>query len=115
MRTLAGGAVAVCSLSPEDYAAEGCDSADSENFVDVARAVRGVRLAAFVRKVRPDGKVNVSLRTKEPFDAAAICAEWEGGGHKRAAGATLAGGLDEILELVSARLARAAAEDAEAR
>ncbi len=115
LRTLAGGAVAVCSLSPEDYAAEGCDSADSENFVDVARAVRGVRLAAFVRKVRPDGKVNVSLRTKEPFDAAAICAEWEGGGHKRAAGATLAGGLDEILELVSARLARAAAEGAEAR
>ena len=110
LRTLAGGAVAVCSLSPGDYAEEGCDSTDSENFVDIARSVRGVRLAAFVRKVRPDGKVNVSLRTQAPLDAAAICAEWGGGGHKRAAGATLDGALDETLRIVADRLVRAAGE-----
>ena len=110
LRTLAGGAVAICSLSPEDYAAEGCGSADSENFVDIARSVRGCRLAAFVRKVRPGGKVNVSLRTQEPFDAAALCAEWDGGGHKRAAGATLEGDLGAAIEAVGARLVRAAAE-----
>lgn len=108
LRTLAGGAVAVCTLAPEDYAAEGCDSSDSENFVDIAREIIGVRLAAFVRKTRPDGKVYVSLRTQEPFDAAALCAEWDGGGHRRAAGATLSGDLGEIVARVSARLVRAA-------
>ena len=110
LRVLAGGAVAVCSLAPEDYASEGCSPADSENFVDVARSVRGVLLAAFVRKTRPDGPVNVSLRTREPFDAAALCAEWDGGGHKRAAGATLDGALADVLARVEARLVRAAAE-----
>ena len=108
LRVLAGGAAAVCSLAPEDYAAEGCGPADSENFVDVARSVRGCRLAAFVRMVRPGGKVNVSLRTQEPFDAAALCAEWGGGGHKRAAGATLGLTLPEALAVVSERLAREA-------
>ena len=111
LRTLAGGAVAVCSLSPEDYAAEGCDSSDSENFVDLARSVRGCRLAAFVRAVRPGGKVNVSLRTQAPLDAAALCAEWGGGGHKRAAGATLDGPLADALALVEARLVRAAGQE----
>ena len=110
LRTFAGGAVAVCSLSPGDYEAEGCDSADSENFVDVARSVRGVRLAAFVRTVRPGGKANVSLRTQAPLDAAAICAEWGGGGHKRAAGATIDRPLGEAVALVADRLVRAAAE-----
>lgn len=110
LRTSAGGAVAVCSLSPDDYAAEGCGPSDSENFVDVARSVRGVRLAAFVRKVRPDGKTNVSLRTREPFDAAALCAEWGGGGHGRAAGATLDLPLGDAVSLVEGRLVRAAEE-----
>ena len=104
----AGGAVAVGVLTPEDYAAEGCDSTDSENFVDLARSVRGCELAAFVRRVRPDGKVNVSLRCHPPHDAAALCAEWGGGGHAAAAGATLDGPLEDAVRLVTARLDAAA-------
>lgn len=110
LQVLGGGAVAVCSLAAEDYAAEGCDSADSENFVDLARAVRGVRAAAFVRQTRPGAPVNLSLRTQAPLDAAALCAEWGGGGHKRAAGATFDSlPLAAAVGLVSERLVRAAA------
>ena len=100
----AGGAVALGWLSPEDYAAEGCDSTDSENFVDLARSVRGCRYAAFVRQVSPDRKVNVSLRGAPPHDVAAICAEWGGGGHRAAAGATLPPPLGAAVETVRARL-----------
>ena len=41
---------------------------------------------------------------------AAICAEWGGGGHKRAAGATIDRPLGEAVALVADRLVRAAAE-----
>ena len=109
--TAAGGRVAVGWLAPEDYAAEGCDSTDSENFVDIARSVRGCELAAFVRRVGPRDKVNVSLRGLAPHDVAAICAEWGGGGHAAAAGATLdpATPLPDAVAAVTARLVRAAA------
>ena len=108
LRTAAGGRVVVGVLSPDDYLAEGCDSTDSENFVDFARSVRGCDLAAFVRRVRPDGPVNLSLRTRPPHDAAALCAEWGGGGHSAAAGATLDGPLDVAVDAIVDRLARAA-------
>ena len=107
----AGGRVVVGWLSDADYAAEGCDSTDSENFVDLARSVRGAELAAFVRRTRPDGPVNVSLRGLAPHDVAAICGEWGGGGHRAAAGATFDPPCDlaATVATVTARLVRAAA------
>lgn len=107
--TSADGRVAVGFLSPEDYAAEGCDSSDSENFVDIARSVSGCLYAAFVRRVSPEKPVNVSLRAAPPRDVAAICAEWGGGGHRAAAGATLSMPLPEAVGKVRARLELAAA------
>lgn len=106
----AGGRVVVGWLAPEDYAAEGCDSTDSENFVDFARSVRGCELAAFVRRVEPRGKVNVSLRGLAPHDVSAICGEWGGGGHVAAAGATFDASTDlaDVVATVTARLVRAA-------
>lgn len=108
LQVAAGGTVAVGSLAPDDYAREGCDDTDSENFVDIARSVRGCRYAAFVRRVTPERKVNVSLRAAPPHDVAAICAEWGGGGHKAAAGATLEMDLEAAIALVRDRLVKAA-------
>ena len=104
LETLAGGRAAMGVLSPEDYAAEGCDSADSETFVDIARSVRGVEVAAFVRKVTPDGRSFASLRSRGGTDVAAICAEWGGGGHKAAAGATFDLSLRDTISIVRKRL-----------
>ena len=103
----AGGKVVSGWLDAGDYAAEGCDTTDSENFVDIPRAAYGCEIAAFVRRSSPGGKVNVSLRARPPFDAAAICAEWGGGGHGAAAGATLDTDLETALLAVRRRLCEA--------
>lgn len=100
----AGGRASMGVLTPADYAAEGCDSVDSENFVDIARSIRGVEVAAFVRKVVPDGRSFASLRSCGGVDVAAICAEWGGGGHKAAAGATFDLPLEDAVKTVRARL-----------
>jgi len=98
------GRVAVVSLCPADYVAEQCTSVDSDNFVDIARSVKGVAIALFIRQVSSDRPVNISLRSVEPYDASQICAEWGGGGHARAAGATIKGDLAEQKAKVFTRL-----------
>lgn len=93
----AQGKIAIGFLTSEDFAAEGAVGSDSENFVDIVRSIRGVEMAAFIRQPSIDAPVNISLRTKEPYDAAAICAKLGGGGHVRAAGASLTGiTLEEV-------------------
>ena len=78
------GRVAVVSLGPGDYAAEGCVYADSDNFIDCARVVNGVEITVFLRKPAAGDPVRISMRTTDKFNAAEICRdEWGGGGTAR--------------------------------
>lgn len=103
------GRVCVVSLSAMDYAKAGGDAVDSDNFVDVARSVAGTTIAAFLRQELETAPVHLSLRTRPPHDASEICAEWGGGGHERAAGATIDGDLESVREMVRERLEEIAA------
>ena len=103
------GRVAIASLGPEDYAAEGATTADSENFVDVPRFIRGVEVGLFLYSSRPD-RTNLSMRTKPGLNAAEFCAQFGGGGHERAAGATLEMPLAKAREAVLAALGLSGAE-----
>ena len=98
VRLSCGGRLSIGHLLPEDYAAEGATSADSSNFVDVPRFIRGVEVAAFVYPVRSGAATCISMRTTDDaHDAAKFCARWGGGGHARAAGATLEKPVEEAL------------------
>ena len=56
--------------------------------IDVARCIAGVEIAAAIRETAT-GDFRVSLRANTHFDVAAVAARFGGGGHVRAAGATL--------------------------
>ena len=60
-----------------------------ETLVDVARCVQGVEVAVAIRQSTPDGVFRVSMRANVDFDVARVAAAFGGGGHRRAAGATL--------------------------
>ncbi len=89
LRRTPDGRVALVSLTQADYAACCATSLDSENFVDLPRSLRGTCLAAFVYAAHDDNSSRFSLRTTPPYDASEICRGLGGGGHARAAGATL--------------------------
>jgi phosphoesterase RecJ-like protein len=73
---------------------------DSEGLIDVIRAIRGVRLAVFFEEL-PDGKVRVSMRSKDrELDVCKIASAFGGGGHALAAGIRMKGPLDEAKALV---------------
>jgi phosphoesterase RecJ-like protein len=73
---------------------------DSEGLIDFIRAIRGVLLAVFFEEL-PDGKVRVSMRSKDRrLDVCQIALEFGGGGHPLAAGIRMTGPLEEAKSLV---------------
>src|ERR1051326_6692415 len=94
------GRVASFSLSLKTAAELGVIPEDNEGLIDHLRAVRGVVVAVFFEELS-DGKVRVSMRSKdEQVDVCAICQKFGGGGHTLAAGARGRGTLAEIEEKV---------------
>lgn len=80
---------------------------DSEGLIDIIRAIRGVRIAAFFEEL-PDGKIRVSMRSKEArLNVCQIAMEFGGGGHALAAGIRMAGPLEEAKAKVLAAICRA--------
>jgi bifunctional oligoribonuclease and PAP phosphatase NrnA len=100
MRFEAGGKIASFSLSLKTAAQLGVLPEDNEGLIDHLRAIRGVVAAVFLEELA-DGKVRVSMRSKdEAVDVCAICQKFGGGGHTLAAGARVRGTLAEVEERV---------------
>ncbi len=101
----ADGRIIASCLGPGDFAATGATSGDTEGIIDRLKFVRGVRVAVLLRDVGEDG-IHVSLRAMDDLDVAAVAAAFGGGGHRLAAGCTLAGPLDKACSRVISAVAR---------
>lgn len=79
---------------------------EAEDLVNYPRSIGSVRVACLLRE--RDGLVKVSLRGKGDVDVSLIAARFGGGGHRNAAGCTVAGPLDratrDVLAAVRAAL-----------
>ncbi len=85
MRFDKSGRVGSFSLSMKTAADLGVLPEDNEGLIDHLRAIHGVVVAVFFEEL-PDGKVRVSMRSKnEKVDVCAICQKFGGGGHTLAA------------------------------
>ena len=71
----------------------------------MARSVQGTRLALLFRSLA-SGNIKVSFRSVGDLDVAALARGFGGGGHAKAAGASLAGTLDEVQGTVLAAARR---------
>lgn len=78
---------------------------DSDEVLDLLRSVEPVEVVLFLRQVDP-ATCKLSARSKTGYDVQRLAARFGGGGHAKAAGATLTGGLSEVRE----RLVQAAVE-----
>jgi phosphoesterase RecJ-like protein len=79
---------------------------DSEGLIDILRAIRGVQVAVFFEEL-PDGKIRVSMRSKDRrLDVCQIAMEFGGGGHSLAAGIRMSGPLESVKTQVLAAIQR---------
>jgi phosphoesterase RecJ-like protein len=72
---------------------------DTEEMIGYPRSLRGVEVAVLFREV-DDSTCKVSLRSKNRVDVAKLAEGFGGGGHQKAAGATVPSGLAETKERV---------------
>jgi phosphoesterase RecJ-like protein len=107
LQTTCHGLVAYTEVRRGDYEATGATPADTEDLVNFTRSVAGVEVGLFFLE-QPRGGIKVSFRSRSAVDVARIAEHFGGGGHRLAAGATLAGSLEEararVLDAVAAAL-----------
>ena len=70
------------------------EESDLDGISAVPRRIQGVEVGLILRET-PDG-YRVSVRTREHVDASALCAVFDGGGHRSAGGCTIVGGEQEV-------------------
>lgn len=105
----ADGLVVASAMELADLAATGARSEHSEGIIDLLAQSETAEVALLLKE--KDGETRLSVRTRPGgVNAADLCATWGGGGHERAAGASLPMPLAEARVAVlpvAERLARA--------
>lgn len=89
--------VAVALIKLEDRRRTGADWDDLDAIAGIPRQIEGVEVGLTLTELE-SGETKVSVRTTKEVDAAAICIQVGGGGHLRAAGATLPCGSAEAIQ-----------------
>ncbi len=95
------GAGAICAI-PKSVE-ETVTKDDLEGIPGFLRSIEGVKICATVRET-DDGGSKMSVRAVPGYDAAAVCAQFDGGGHKGAAGARTELPLAEAAKAVETAL-----------
>ncbi len=99
MEILENGKVTFTYINKEDEERVGAKPGDHEGLVNVGRNLMGVEVAIFIRQTEEGvDEYKVSMRTNGEINASDICLMFGGGGHPRAAGATIKGTVEEVKE-----------------
>lgn len=94
-----GGKTAICFISRQMQENIGASDDDMSNISSILRCIEGVEVSAVIKE--KDEALRASLRSKEVADVSEICATFGGGGHARAAGATLEGDGNKAVETLA--------------
>ncbi|MBI2266910.1 MAG: DHH family phosphoesterase [Armatimonadetes bacterium] len=86
-------------LSRRVLAECGAQDSHAEKIIEDFNQISGADIALFFRELK-DGKVKVSMRSARPFCVNTVAARHGGGGHKQAAGCTIAGPLNEVKDRI---------------
>jgi phosphoesterase RecJ-like protein len=106
-QTELGGRLIYTWIGQDDFKTTGALASDSEDIINMTLSVDGTEMAVILVE-QPDGSYKISFRSRCQVDCSAIAERFGGGGHKKAAGASLPGPLEsarqKILDAVRAAL-----------
>ncbi len=93
------GTVAWISLSKELLSSIGVTADDSEGMIDYVKSLRDVEVGIMFKEINPC-EIKVSFRSKSFLNVDQLAGYFGGGGHKRAAGCTINGEINDVEQLV---------------
>jgi phosphoesterase RecJ-like protein len=104
------GRVGVAYVTLDEIASCGAKAEDTEGIIDLIRDIATVEIAVFLRESE-DGAIRVSLRGKTCGNVSKIATQYQGGGHRLAAGCTLNMPIAQAAETMLAAAKKQLQED----
>lgn len=99
------GNIAVISMFKKNLEDLKLREIDTEDITTLARSIRGVKIVLFFKEIKKD-TFRVSLRSKGTANAARIAEYFGGGGHIHAAGFTVHGLYQELVEKIPEKVSK---------
>jgi phosphoesterase RecJ-like protein len=87
------------TVPPGALERHGVDAEDLEGFAEYPRSIRDVRLGLLFRQIA-NGRIKISFRSMGETDVARLAGAFGGGGHRKAAGASVEGTLADVQKTV---------------
>jgi phosphoesterase RecJ-like protein len=101
----ANGRIALVDMSLKMLADCGATQEDSDGLINLPLTVKEIVAVAFFKEISA-GSYRISLRSKGDVDVNRVAAKFGGGGHKNAAGCSMAGRYDDLRKKVLEELCR---------
>ena len=114
MELVDGGRLAVLYIDDRMLESCGCTHNDTEGVINLPLTAREIQAVVFF-KTGTNGDVRVSMRSKYDVDVRSVATQYGGGGHKNAAGFTVAGTLEQVRPQIIGRLVTAIGEGLKSR
>jgi len=86
-------------VTQQDFTETGANTTDTEDAINALHTIAGSEIAVMFVELEP-GETKVSFRSRTDFDVQQIAAQFGGGGHKKAAGVTFSGTLEQAQQQV---------------
>ncbi len=77
------------------------ENEETESYVNYARSIEGVEVGLLFKELKPN-EVKISWRSSSAVDVSRLAANFGGGGHARAAGCSINGPIDQVVNEVIA-------------
>ncbi len=95
--------IAVMVISLDMMNETGADTDDTDGIATLPRKIEGVDVGITMREIKPN-VYKISARSDGSVNMSEVCQRLGGGGHVRAAGCTLEGNVDELIEKILAEI-----------
>src|SRR5699024_7828047 len=89
--------LAIMVITQKDLEDTGASPKEVEGIINIGRDIQGVEVA-IVLKEKGKNQFKVSFRSNEYVDVGDIALTFGGGGHSKAAGCTISGSKEEIIQ-----------------
>lgn len=106
MQIDASGRIAIVYLDHEMARAAGGTYEDTEGLINLPLTVKEIQSVVFFKQTEGDN-YRVSMRSKGDIDIGAVAKEFDGGGHKNAAGCSATGPIDKLQRMFVEKIEQA--------
>lgn len=96
-KLLLDGKIIVCAMTSDIMNLFGASAKDIDGVIDQLRVTKGVEVAILIHETMPQ-TYKVSMRANNKVDVSKIAVIYGGGGHIKAAGCTMTGTVQEVID-----------------